>query len=586
MAGFGIGNGSSGGFWDDVMTNMKMYAITEASKDEFDRPDPAVALGMAVGSGHHSFDDLMRLGVALGTEGAFDSSSSDNMFANDDSFEVDVDNDADIGVYGDADGICNDEDIYSDGEEFFEEEFVSEDLSTPELNPVDLPTKRAYEVASWLEWMQERDPCEPIDECDQKRDERCVFIRDNPDLIAAKYLTCEGNYLYAQAVKDHFTLPFDVQDEDLYQETYLNDLIMDTIEFDEELALDIWLWCIREFYPYQRYNYWTGDAVTCMQSHLVDCPQDFLNDLVSKAMQEELVCQALTTAAEDCSCMTIDLVLFTLRAENTVAAETFFSTYISGEYASDEDVCHVIEGIICGGTGWEEKETLELVRDRIFPIAAEYPKNARVINRLEKWTKQVNEHIEAVESSAEKYAYSGRFVWRTTCADGSEYNLDPLDYETEEEYNEALYECKYYWRKDYADTAATYELDVNAYETVEEFRGALSERIRQQQVARQEQRKAEKRQTEAQRRSPDPLAATDKTVYPFCGVVFLNSEEVYHYRIQDASLAIGDLVIAPVGKENRHLVAEIVSLEQHTRRSAPFPVDKTKFIVGRYVEEK
>lgn len=461
-------------------------------------------------------------------------------------------------------------------------EVVVKKSLTDELDPADFPTKRAYDVAFWLAWMEENNSDQPMAEYEQLCTERCLFIRENPDLLAAKYLTCDGDYLYAQAIKEHFSLPFEVEEEDERSETNLGDLIMDAMEFDTDLALEIWLWCIREFFPYRCYSVWPGDVVTCMDEHLFDCPDSFVQTLISRAAEEEWLCKALMTASEEYRYFVTHLISVALRNEDGQTAEKLFSAYISGDHAKDKDVYCVIEGIIDACSNWGEKETLELFRDRILPIAAEYPKNARVINGIKKWTKQVDEHIKAVESSAEKYAYSGRYLWRTTCADGSEYNLDPLNYETEEEYNDVLRARKYDWRRMRASGAAAVGLDINAYETLEEYQAALDERVAQRRKERQEQQEAERRQREAEKQEPDPLAATDKTTYPFCGVVFLNSEGVYHYRIKDTSLSIGDLVVVPVGKENRHLIAEIVSIEQHTRKSAPFPVDKAKFVVGRY----
>lgn len=72
------------------------------------------------------------------------------------------------------------------------------------------------------------------------------------------------------------------------------------------------------------------------------------------------------------------------------------------------------------------------------------------------------------------------------------------------------------------------------------------------------------------------------TVYTFCGVVFPNSDTVYYYRTDDDSLSIGDTVIVPVGREGREAVAEIVTVEKHRRKTAPYPVDRAKFIKGTF----
>lgn len=76
------------------------------------------------------------------------------------------------------------------------------------------------------------------------------------------------------------------------------------------------------------------------------------------------------------------------------------------------------------------------------------------------------EYEEALEEAKEQYA------WRENCEDGFEYNVDPEDYETEEEYLEALNEEKYAWR-DFCDPDDN--LDPEDYETEEEYQEALEE---------------------------------------------------------------------------------------------------------------
>ena len=52
----------------------------------------------------------------------------------------------------------------------------------------------------------------------------------------------------------------------------------------------------------------------------------------------------------------------------------------------------------------------------------------------------------------------------------------------------------------------------------------------------------------------------------------------------DTTLKIGDKVVVPVGSKNEEVVAEIVSVEQHTRLTVPYPVEKVKFILRKYGE--
>lgn len=77
----------------------------------------------------------------------------------------------------------------------------------------------------------------------------------------------------------------------------------------------------------------------------------------------------------------------------------------------------------------------------------------------------------------------------------------------------------------------------------------------------------------------DPLAVTDKTVYTFCGVRFPGWKRVYYYRTNDETLAVGDQVLVP-GRDGP-TPAEVVSIQKHRRDTAPYPVDRAKFVVGK-----
>lgn len=82
----------------------------------------------------------------------------------------------------------------------------------------------------------------------------------------------------------------------------------------------------------------------------------------------------------------------------------------------------------------------------------------------------------------------------------------------------------------------------------------------------------------------DPLAETDTTVYTFCGVMFPRWQRVYHYRTEDETLAVGDKVLVP-GRDGPTEV-EVVSIEKCLRKTAPYPVDRAKFVVGRCEKRK
>ena len=76
------------------------------------------------------------------------------------------------------------------------------------------------------------------------------------------------------------------------------------------------------------------------------------------------------------------------------------------------------------------------------------------------------------EEEYEEALEEAKHGWRTFAEDGMDYDLDPEDFETEEEYEEALEEAKYGWRDD-AEDGSEYDLDPEEFETEKEYRRAL-----------------------------------------------------------------------------------------------------------------
>lgn len=78
------------------------------------------------------------------------------------------------------------------------------------------------------------------------------------------------------------------------------------------------------------------------------------------------------------------------------------------------------------------------------------------------------------EEEYEEALNKAKYAWRDTCEDGSDYGLIPEDYETEEEYSEALDEARNEWR-DTCENGADVGIDPDDYDTEEEYEEALEE---------------------------------------------------------------------------------------------------------------
>ena len=71
--------------------------------------------------------------------------------------------------------------------------------------------------------------------------------------------------------------------------------------------------------------------------------------------------------------------------------------------------------------------------------------------------------------------------------------------------------------------------------------------------------------------------------YIFCKVQFKGSYKSYTYRAEDETLAVGDVVDVPVGRNNDVAQARIVEIGYFDEEEAPFPIDKIKTIIGKHI---
>lgn len=303
-------------------------------------------------------------------------------------------------------------------------------------------------------------------------------------------------------------------------------------------------------------------------SSVDDYPEEFLPLAIRELGSNTDFCQGVLTYNKQFPYGIAQFISKALELEMVKEAQVIFTATAMNPIAKGKDIEGVIYSIISDCSTWEELETMERFKFNLLPIIKKM--NSKRIQRLyPKFVEQVDQYISSVESSEEKYQYSRKYAWRVSCADGSEYDLDPLDYETEDEYNAAIHNEKYRWRRWHSE-AKRYGIDVNAYETEDEYNEVLRKK-------REEEREA--------RRIPkpqdDPMVTTDKTIYNFCSVVFNSTNQPYTYLTGDIEVKIGDTVVVPVGSEGKEVVATVVSISQHMRLTAPYPVDKAKKIIKK-----
>lgn len=443
----------------------------------------------------------------------------------------------------------------------------------------DYPNKRQYDAACRLCEVKQGNALISEDSDAKSEIEKCEFILKS-DSIAAKYLTVFDGFLFSQAVKDNFQLPVEVPDEDEKVITYFDDLFMEIAEEDPALAVRIWAWCIKEFGPYKQYMRDDWTIYNAIISSTNEYPKRFL-DLAIKAIGAGADFRDGLITHNPQFPFIASYIARALEIGCGNDAEVMFHAAVVNPVGKSKAIEELIDTTISDCSNWEELETMEAFQRHILPQIKEID-DKRIQRLLPQFVERINYYIDTVESSSEKYRFSRRFAWRKNCADGTKYGLDPLNYDTENEYNDALQEEKFGWRRWHTSDQIRYGIDPNAHENEKDYLVAVNEEEKRQ---RQQEREEERRRFE-RRSYTDPLAQTDKTGYRFCGVTFSEDNSRYYYRTDDETLDIGDKVIVPVGNAGKEAVAEIVCVEKHRRMTAPYPVDKAKFIKCRYEDKE
>ena len=307
----------------------------------------------------------------------------------------------------------------------------------------------------------------------QEEIDKCGFILHS-DAPAARYLSVGDGFLYWQAIREHFTLPIDLPDAEEEPDSSFSDIFLELAEEDPALAVKVWSWCVAVFGPYRAYDTWSRDLLyNDILRSASDYPPEFMDFAVREMADDPAFCRGVLEENSRFPDPADDYIAHALQTGNAGAAEKLFASVLRHPGAKNKALEDFIQGILYGCEQEDELEAMEAFKFHILPMI-EAIEQKRIARLLPRFRERMENHIREVEATAEKYRYSRRNAWRTRCEDGSKYGLDPLDYDSEEEYNAALHEEKYGWRK-YCEDGSKYGLDPMNFETVEEYDAALHE---------------------------------------------------------------------------------------------------------------
>ena len=210
--------------------------------------------------------------------------------------------------------------------------------------------------------------------------------------IASRYCTMEGEFLFAQAVSDHFTLPVQFAKEDERQKNSLYKVINRIGGKNPGLAVAAWRWCLAEFSPYSEYMEYPEELFNgvidgmngkVLSEVVIQCGQDptfadqFLKDN-PESPETDIMSAIITEALEHDSGETAVMIL---------------KSYLSNPHVNIRELLWVLDDCIEDCSNYVENETMKKLRDLLMPVFASSELLEGKTNALAVYKKKIADYI-------------------------------------------------------------------------------------------------------------------------------------------------------------------------------------------------
>ena len=451
----------------------------------------------------------------------------------------------------------------------------------------DFPNKRLYNAAVYKLKLKKGFIIGVDKKTKENEHKRCDFILQHHDnCLAANYLSTQfGEFLYTQAVKEHFNLPFSVPDEDEDVITPISDLFRQIHKNCKEQLFPIWNWLVEQFVPFMEYSSDNGYSLSSDLISNGDFIDDaFLNELADYIAKNKDFGKSIISLSPSLDNEYGTLFAILLKKNFTEFTTALFKICADKKIDSS-NITAVIYGLMEGCSNYEELETMERFEQNIFPIVKGI-NNRDVQKNISAWEEEIKDYYSYCEENCEQYQFTRNNSWRNKYKNDAEaLGLSVTDYDAEDAFLIDYNEEKYGWRGNYS-TDDTYGLNPSDFETEEELTEAIENIIEQGEKQSEEKYDNAEANIASESCENDDISNVfnDNTIYTYIGVMFPYASHPYHYLTDDNSIEIGDSVIVPVGIDNKEMAAKVVSVEKHLRVSAPFPVEKTKKVIRKDTE--
>lgn len=300
----------------------------------------------------------------------------------------------------------------------------------------DYPNERTYEAARAL-YELKKEKTRKTSKKKQALIELCDFILNSPSIIASHYLTCTREYLFVLAIKDHFPGIFKNVTEENYPE--LADAIEELAEKKPVVAAEAWLWCLETFCPYLHYCDYPNKVTSEVFQSVCWLSDAFRDAVIDGVLKKEHLIPIMINGNVNCLPAVEDIVSRCFYRGETALAVKYIEEFLTVKQ-TDTSIRSFIDELFFFCDNDEELESMEQYRDVFLPIVAKLDR-PKLAKKIEQRRIEAEKCIAYHERFNERYAYSRRNAWRNKYRSTGPQNIDPCDYETEEEYLEEVRNC-------------------------------------------------------------------------------------------------------------------------------------------------
>lgn len=266
------------------------------------------------------------------------------------------------------------------------------DANANELKEADYSDKHAFEAAQQLDFI-ERGIINLSRKQKEKEIKKCKFILES-NCIAAKYLTVSDGFDYGRALKDHFELPINIQEEHFFD---FDNLFNSVIQIDYRVAVDMWIWCVNTFGEYQDYMDYSYNLYNSVLVSLYEGPKENLIYFFDKLKNNNELTDKIFAKNPDFPASVARLIAIAFEFGNDETALAIFNSVLKNSDAKGNQLEWCISGIISECETYKSAKRMKAFERTIYPVVKNI-EDKKVQRMLPRYKETIYPYINSVSS--------------------------------------------------------------------------------------------------------------------------------------------------------------------------------------------